>query len=94
MPRKPQNQKDKAKDEAQSIGDMLPATQAVKLCRRAGIKQQQGLVTQHIRNKLFPELLETILKDAITLMDYSENKTVQLRHIEKAVQLRYGKKVY
>ena len=90
MPRPPYPEKEAAKrSKPESIGSMLPASQAVKLCRKAGIKQQQGVVTTHIRETMFPELLETIIKDAINLMDYSENKTVQLRHVEKAVQLRY-----
>lgn len=95
MPRSPNPEKASEKrSKPESIGSMLPASQAVKLCRKAGIKQQQGLVTKHIRETMFPNLVETIIKDAINLMDYSENKTIQLRHIEKAVQLRYKRRVY
>ena len=72
----------------------LPASQAVKLCRKAGIKQQQTAVTHYVRSTLFAQLIETIVTDAVGLADYSENKTVQLRHIEKAVELRYGRRVY
>ncbi len=97
MPRNPSRKKKNAppeNDANKSIGDMLPKTQAMKLCRRAGIKQQQTSVTEHLRQETFPELLKTVVRDAIELMDYGDNKTIQLRHIEKAVQQRYGKKTY
>ena len=96
MPRDPKKQKSARRDTPnnKTIGEMLPTTQAVKLCRKAGIKQQQASVAEHVRKKMFPALLERIIKDAIQLKDYSKNKTVQLRHIQKAVQLRYGKKIY
>jgi len=73
---------------------MLPASQVVRICRKAGIKQQQGLVTQHVREVVFPEKLKTLLSDVIRLADYSEYKTVQVKHVEKAAELRFNRKIY
>ena len=100
MPRSPSAQKTKTPRQQSStssesyIGGMLPASQVVRICRKAGIKQQQGLVTQHVREVVFPEKLKTLLSDVIRLADYSEYKTVQVKHVEKAVELRFNRKIY
>ena len=75
------------------MGDMVPTNQVIRLCRKAGIKQQQSSTVEYIKREMFPELMEAIISTAVLITDYSENKTVQLRHVEKAVQQRFKKNV-
>jgi len=95
MPRSPRSKL--SQRDAQGIADLIPDSQITALLRRAGIKQHQAAAAQHLKHELFPELIFTVVEDAIRLMDYAgkgKKKTVRVEHVREGVQLRYKKRVY
>jgi histone H3/H4 len=72
----------------------LPQAQVIRVCRKAGIKQQQDQVIKYIAETAVPEILNQLLEDSVVLADYCDKKTVQRKHIQQAIKLRHNRHVY
>lgn len=79
-------------DKLKKPKSFLAKAQIKKILRKAGVKNIGTGVIKEYREQVFPIMVQSMLDDAVLLMDYHKRKTVTVDDVLNGLKIRTGEK--